>query len=182
MPTFTASNSSVSALASEIVTSAMLEAGIIAAGEPLSADDGAWGLAKIQRDIDGFNAREALIFNVSFEEFTLIANHSPLTIGPGGDFDIPQRPVRVISSSLVLTSSSPNVDIPMAVKDDQWWADQRIKSLTSTLPTHLYYSQDSPLGKLNFWPIPTEVNDVRLEIWTNLTQAVTLATAIAMPP
>ena len=51
----------------------------------MSQDDAAWGLEKLQRIIDQWNARRELIFSVSFLQFTLIANHGPHTIiGPGG--------------------------------------------------------------------------------------------------
>lgn len=180
MPTFTTVNSSVTALGSELVTSALTEIGVLGQGNVVQAGDAAWALEKLQRLIDRFNARQAMISNVNFSLFTLIANHQPHTIGPTGDFNMPQRPVKLVAANLVLGGTTP-VDIPLYVGDDAWWADQRVKSLTSTLPTGVYYSPDNPLGNLNFWPIPTQVNQVRLELWTGLTQAVGLATALAMP-
>lgn len=178
---FTASNSSVSASALDLITSALKETSSLAAEETPSAADSAWGLEKLQRLIDRFNAREALIHNVNFATYTLQANHSPHTIGPSGDFNVALRPVRLANANLVLTSSSPSIDLPLAVRDDDWWAANQIKGLTSTLPTDVYYSPGSPLGSLYFWPVPSAVNDVRLETWVNLTQAVDLSTMLALP-
>ncbi len=181
MPTFTATNSSVSAKASEIVSSALTEIGVLPQGNVVQAGDGSWALEKLQRLIDRFNAREAMIYNVNFSLFTLIANHQPHTIGPAGDFNMVQRPVKLVSANLVLGGTTP-VDVPLYVGDDAWWANERVKGLTSTLPTGVYYSPDTPLGNLNFWPVPTQVNQVRLELWVGLTQAINLNTALAMPP
>lgn len=179
---FSATNWAVAKTARDLVTSAMLEAQILAAGETASAADGNWGLEKLQRLIDQYNTREELIYNVNFSRYTLQVNHTPHTIGPGGDFNVPVRPVRLVKASLVLTSgSSIPIDIPLYIGDDAWWASNAIKDLTSTLPTAVYYSPGTPLGQLYFWPVVTQVNDVRLETWVNLTQAVDLNTSIAMP-
>lgn len=181
MTNFSSGNSSVQAVAQDLIKSSLLELNVIAPGEPLPAAEAAWGLEKLQRMIDQVNARRALIYNVNFSEFTLQANHSPQTIGPGGDFDIAQRPVKLVACALVLTSGT-KIDLPMSVRDDAWWAAQRIKDLTSTLPTDVYYSPDIPLGNLYFWPVPTQVNNVRLELWTGLQQAISLTTRLALPP
>lgn len=182
MPTFTANDTAVSAKASELYTSAFREIGIGAPGEALSAEDAAWGLEKLQRLIDRINAREQMIYNVNFALFTLPTNQQPITIGPGGTFDVAQRPVKIASASLVLTSSPTAVDVPLGVRDNAWWRAQRVKGLTSTLPTDIYYSPDTPLGNLYPWPIPTQGNDIRLEMWVNLTQAINGNTLLALPP
>lgn len=182
MPTFTAANTAVSATAREIMTSAMTEINANAQGETPTAGDAAWCLEKLQRLIDRFNARQEIIFNVNFTKFTLQANHAPHTIGPTGDFVMAQRPIKLVAAALVLTSSGTGIDIPLNVRDDAWWAAQTIKSLTSTVPTDVYYSPDIPNGTLNIWPVPSAVNDIRLELWTGLTQALNLDTALAMPP
>jgi hypothetical protein len=182
MPTFTPTNASVSARVSDLVRSALLEINAIQADETPSASDAAWGLEKCQRLIDQFNARRPLIYNVNFATFTLQANHSPHTIGPGGDFDVAVRPVELASANLVLVNGGTQTDLLLYLGDDAWWANQvRIKNLTSTLPTGVYYSPDTPLGQLFFWPIPTVSNLVRLETWVGLAQAVNQATQIAMP-
>lgn len=181
MVTFTNTNASVSAKAVDLVTSAFLEVGIFSPEESIPAADAAYGLQKLQRLIDSFNAREELIYNVNFSLYTLQANHQPHTIGPGGDFNVPLRPVEIVAAALVLNNGGSHTDIPLYLADDAWWANIAIKDLTSTLPTAVYYSSDTPLGQLFLWPIPTAVNQLRLETWVNLTQAVNLQTAITMP-
>lgn len=182
MPSFTTNDSAVSAKASELYTSAFREIGIGAPGEALSAEDAAWGLEKLQRLIDRINAREAMIYNVNFSLFTLPTNKQPVTIGPGGDFDIPQRPVKIVSATLVLSSTNPAVEYPLPVRDNQWWRSQAVKGLVSMLPESIYYSPDTPLGNLYPWPIPSQQNQIRLESWVNLIQAVDANTVLAMPP
>lgn len=168
----------------DIIKGAMFELGSLAAGETPNLDDQAWVLQKLQRLIDRYNAREPMIYNVNFSRFTLPIGVSPVTIGPGANFDISQRPVKIYSASLILvTGNAQNeIDIPMNLRDDDWWANQAIKGLESTLPTDLYYSPSWPNGQLYFWPIPTAVNDVRLETRQILTEVRTYNADFSMPP
>lgn len=190
--TFTATDNSVTFKALDLVNSAMTELGLKSPEETLSTNDQNWGLEKLQRIIDRWNAARPTVFNVTFQKYTLLANTQPITIGPGGHTPAPQfampngqaRPVKIVAASVVLTSSTPNVDAPfLKIRDDAWWAANRVKGLTSTLPTDLYYSPDNPLGNLYFWPIPTVANDVRLEMWTALAQVIDInTTSYGAPP
>lgn len=177
-----ATANSIPDTAQGLITGAMQELGILAAGETPALDDNAWVLKKLQRLIDRYNAREPLIYNVNFGVFTLLTNTQPITIGPGQQFDVNQRPVKLYSCSLMLTGTDPVVEIPIAVRDQQWWRDQRVKNLTSTLPTDVYYSPDWANGNLYFWPIPTQVNDVRLETRTVVSEITAYNQVFTMPP
>lgn len=167
----------------DLVTSAMLEIGILGIAETPSNEDAAFVLQKIQRLIDRMNADRQAIYNVNFTLFNLQANHSPTTIGPGGDFDVTNRPVKIVAASFILNpgSGSTQVDTPIRIRDDQWWAANPTKQLTSDICTDLYYSPDVPLGNAYFWPICNINNPVRLEMWTNLVVPLTLDDTLYFP-
>lgn len=169
--------------ARNIITSALREIQVLSAGETASAEDFAWGLEKLQRAVDQFNARRDLIFSVSLQDFTLQANHAPHTIGPSGDFNIPLRPVLIKSAIFILNGASANpVDTPIHIRDSKWWVDNPLKSLTSEIVTDLYYDPNIPLGALNFFPICNSANPIRLEFWNSLTQPLNLDTLLAFAP
>lgn len=181
--TFNPGSALISVSPLDLITSACMEGNLVGEGEPITAAKSAWGLEKLQRLIDQFNAREELIYNESFARFTLIPNHAPHTIGPGGDFNLVSRPVKLVSATLILNrGTNAEVDVPMGVREDAWWAKVPIKNLSSTLPNDVYYSPDIPLGSCYFLPVPTVVNDVRLGIWGSITQALDLTTPLFMPP
>ena len=69
----------------------------------------------------------------------------------------------------------------MKIKDKDWWAANPIKTLTSAITTHLYYDPSATLGNLNFWPICTVANPIRLELWNSIAQALDTITPLAMP-
>jgi len=157
-----------------IILDAMIEVGILAPGEDNNADPGVvqWAFRKLNYLLDEWAADEIFVYSVAFQLFTLIANHPVHTIGPGtaqlpADFPVVQRPVKIVSASLLLNN---NVDTPIDVEDDQWWASNPVKTLSSSLPTHVYYSPDNPNGNLFFWPVTSVVYPVRLELWTLLSQ------------
>lgn len=175
----TSGSQAISCLASDVVAAALLEIGVTAAGENPAAEDAAWGLQKLQRLIDSFNARRELIFSMNFKQFTTTANLAPHTIGPGGDFNVPIRPVQIAGASFILNSGTSNpVYTPIRIRDAAWWNANPIPSLETSIITDLYYEPDSPLGQLNFYPICNISNPVRLEIWNSLMQAVSLNTQL----
>jgi hypothetical protein len=162
----------------------MQEIGQLAAGETVPSDQMGDILRKLQRTIDYFNARRPMVFNVNFQRFTLPTNSLPVTIGPGAQFNVNQRPMTIESVSLILIDSSGGgeVEIPLNKRDQDWWAQQTIKNLSSTLPTDFYYSPDWPSGGIYFWPVPTAVNDVRIQMPLVLTEYTTYNQAFSMPP
>lgn len=167
----------------DIVQGAMEELGLIADGEPVQAGDLSVGMPRLQRWIDQVNARRELIYSLSFLAFTLIPNHAPHTIGPGGDFNVPWRPVKVVGANFILNSTSSNpVDSPVIrIMDADWWQQNPVKSLQSSIVTHLYYEPDTPLGNLNFWPICNVANPIRLELWNSISQTVKPTDALILP-
>lgn len=166
----------------DLIKSAMFEINVLAAGEDPDAGDAAWGLEKLQRLIDKLNAGRQAVYNVNFTLFTLTPNHAPHTIGPGGDFNVTPRPVKMVGAAFVLNAGTANpVDMPIRVVDDDWWALQPNKSLVSSITTHLFYSPDVPLGNCNFWPICNIANPVRLEMWSSLVVPVAQTTILSFP-
>jgi len=180
--TLSPANQAISATVRDIGRAALLELGVVAPEDPITPQDGAWVLEKLQRAIDQHNARMEMIYSHSFLQFNLQANHAPHTIGPQGDFNLPIRPVKIVSASFILNAASANpVDSPfLNMRDDDWWAANPLKSLTSSIVTDLYYDAASPLGNCNFFPICNVANPVRLEIWNSLAQAINLNTSLGL--
>lgn len=173
---------SITVKALDIVNSAMTEIGALAGGESPSSNDLAAVLQKLQRLIDSMNARRPMVYNVNFTKFTMPANTSPVTIGPSGIFDVDQRPVDIDSIGLFLDSGSIPVELPLNKRDQQWWAAQTIKELTSSLPTDFYYSPDWPLGNIYFWPISTAQYNILLQSRTVLGEYTGFSQNFSLPP
>jgi hypothetical protein len=168
-----------------IITDAMKEINILAEGETPSDADAAFALRKLNRILDTFNARPGLLYNVNFDNYTLTPNHQPHLIGPGlssPDFAASIRPVSVKAANLILNNVSPSVNLPLNVRDDQWWANQRVQGLTSTIPKDVYYSDSWPNGQLFLWPVPTVAYGLQLSTWQTFTSLTKNTDAFTYPP
>jgi hypothetical protein len=89
-----------------------------------------------------------------------------------------------IDRAAVLTGTAPDqVEIPLEILSDDRWADVRVKSVTSTFPTKVYYNPTVPLGQLWVWPIPTvTTNQIVLYLPTPLLRVAGLSVDLVLPP
>jgi hypothetical protein len=125
------------------------------------------------------------------EEFALLSGKgtpaNPYTWGTGGDFDSPRPPNQnsVTGAALVLTVSSPNVEVPLAILTDDAYQAIQIKSLTSAQPTCFYYNPTFTtlgMGTVNLWPIPTTLSNLLAVYHTQpLTTFTSLSTTHYLP-
>ena len=87
------------------------------------------------------------------------------------DYVIPgTRPTKIVNANIILNNVPQPVRVPMRIVDADWWSNQRVPTIQTTLPTHLYYQASFPNGQLFFWPVPSITYPVELETWTNLAQ------------
>lgn len=161
----------------DICTDAAIECGALAPGEPLGggAIDAAWVFRKFNNLIDTLQAGEWFAYGRTFALYTLVPNLQPHTIGPLDDTPTfstgtQPRPVRLESAALLLNPNGTLVDLPMNIQDADWWASNQVKQITTSVPTDVYYNPANPLGELNFWPVPNQANQVRLQFWQTLSQ------------
>src|SRR5215472_17431665 len=117
------------------------EAGILkrpqAANSPAELAD---GLIFLNQQINYWAARHCYSWTTTFlSGLSLTPGHQPHLVGPGlvsPDFGITgnNRPTSIESCNLVLTNTVPNVDVPIRIRDNAWWAAQRVKAIQSSIP------------------------------------------------
>lgn len=169
----------------DIVSQALLEIGVVSPGEPIQAADANFVLVKLNRLIDSWGALKNYIYAEQFLTFTLVPNLQPHTIGIVDNAPtfvvLGNRPTKIVSAQLVINSSNPSYNIPINIRDADWWGSQRVPDIMTTYPTDVYYEPDWPNGSLFFWPIPTTAYPVQLELWTPLIQFMPTG-QFSMPP
>lgn len=170
----------------DLITDALFENGTYGRDTPVvEAADSALALRVLNDRLDSWAALKRYAYNVSFSAFTLAPNHQPHLIGPGlvaPNFAAAQRPVRIEGASLILNNVPQNVDVPLTIRDDDWWRDQSVKSIATSTPTDLYYSPDWPNGSIYLWPVPTFAYGIRLELWGLVSQFVAISDVFTLPP
>lgn len=176
-------------LISSIIYQAQRMAGVLRMpGFTGSPEDMSDGLLRLNATVDQWAAKKAYAFSETFQQFSLTPNHNPYLIGPAvvspPDFKVAMRPIRLEENgaTLILTNVTPNVDIPIQVRDADWWNNQRVKTLATNVPTDVYYESDFPNGALSFWPVPNFAYGIRLRLWTFVTQFASVTQQLVAPP
>lgn len=161
----------------DVITDALIEIGMLAAGETPDGETGQWAFRKLLYLWDMWSGRGLFVYSTTLNTYTLVPNLSPHTIGPdaGATFTVAQRPVDILRATVILNNVTPNVEVPLTKRDSQWWMeDVTIKALTSEQPTDFYYSADFPNGSIYFWPVPTVAYGTRLELWVLMPQLTSI--------
>lgn len=167
----------------DIITDSLSEIGSYAQGEVPSAADAQFALRKLNRMLDAWNARRLMIYTTTFAQYTLVPGLIPHTIGPSGaTYTVSQRPVRIEAANIILNNVVPYVKSPLNIRNDQFWENQPVPTITTTLPTDLYYSPAWPNGQLYIWPVPTVAYGLELWYWQVISQFAALTDTVSFPP
>lgn len=165
---------------SVVIVDALNEINASAAGDTPGPEDVVFGLGKLNRILDNWNAEGAAIYADQYTNITLTPSLSPHTIGPSGTFYAIQRPELIIAARLILVFSQ-SIFAPIDVRDRAWWLAQSVPGLTSSIVTDLYYEPSWPNGSLYFQPVPSAPLSVELTTRVVLGNVV-LTDTFSLPP
>ncbi len=168
------------ASARSIIRDAFVELGVVSPFDAVPADMAAFGLLRLQNQLDAWAADRLTIAVTSRVTYTLPSGTATRTIGDGGDIDTP-RPTWFVAVNYINPGSNPPVEVPMGQMDDDSYASLSIKALTSSLPTQFYYNATTPLGTLFFWPTVTQDVDLALYVTSPTGQPATLDSTLIGP-
>lgn len=162
----------------DLVTAAFEEVNILGNGEVLTPEDAAFGLKKLNRIYDNWNAERQATWADVISSFTLTAALSPHTIGPSGaTWTVTQRPVSIEGINIVVSG----VRTPVRPRDFRWYVAQGVPATAMAYPTDFYYEAAWTLGKVYFYGVPSAAYTVELQI-RQLLAAFTLVLDVTLPP
>lgn len=168
----------------EVITETFQDINVLAVGESLSAAMEQDGLRKLTRLLNSWNAIREAVYADRLTTYTLVPSLQPHTIGPAAStptYTVIQRPVSIDGANLVLNDVSPAVHRPLNLRDSEWWRLLVVPTLSTSIPTDLYYNAEWPLGKIYLWPVPTTAYG--LEIQTRIVlDDLLLTDTLSMPP
>ena len=166
----------------DLVTDAYIEIGVTAPGEEPSPEESQWGLRKINEVLDVWQAMRNKVYSYQWPIFTFQAGINPVLLGPSplAQWSIPQRPVRLESAALILNAGFP-VDLPINIRDKDWWALNQVKSIQTNVPTDCYPDYTWPDASLYFWPVINVGSQVRLQLWNTVNSFVSITDPIGGP-
>jgi hypothetical protein len=133
------------------------------AGDVIGPDDQADALLLFNELLDALNVDGRAIYNRTFTTYTLTPLLQPHTIGLSANaptFAVTiGRPKKIVAANIVLTG---NIRKELELLDEQGWnaikagaaAGQAI-TITSSVPSSLFYDDGWPNGSLYLWPPPS---------------------------
>lgn len=166
----------------DLIASSLRLIGVLASGETPSGPESADALLILQQMIDEWQTERLNIFTINILEFPLVQGQQTYTLGVGGNFNT-TRPAFIQRMSVVwLANPAQPLELPLEMLTDASWQAVPVKIINSTLPVYVYDDGAYPLRNLNFWPIPTVVDNVRIYGWQPLLTFPDLTTDIQFPP
>lgn len=174
----------------EIVGDAFAILNVFMPGETVPPNQGQFARRFLNDWIGELGQRDLFIPIISRERFDTVANQggpdNPYTIGPGGNWDTerPSNQNSIVAANLILTSTSPEVRVPLGIYTDDAYDSNPLPSMTNTQPTGLYYNPyyNNDLGKVYLWPVPTtSINDVELFLQKSIAPFANLSTPYWVP-
>jgi hypothetical protein len=169
----------MSVTALQLIESAMSKIGMLAAGETVSAEDGAVGLLRLNALVDAMENENLFSYTTTDTVFTLPASTTSRTIGPAQQIAL-TRPVKILPGSF---SRVDGLDYPLLPVSEPEYNDIRDKSsVTSIAPSVCFYDGGTPTGTVYFWPPTSGSAEVHLITPEAGGIATDLTTAYVFPP
>jgi hypothetical protein len=166
----------------DIVTGALRELGVLAAGEVPSASDAQDCLTSLNNLIDQFATERLTIFGVTRTTWPIVSGTQVYTVGTGGTVNI-VRPDYVEHVNYQDTSATPTLEYQMNPLNDDAWSRLPQRTLTNIRPTSWYYDYAYPLANLSLWPVPTSATlQGVIYAATAVPEFTALTQSVALPP
>lgn len=148
-----------------IINAALEDLGVIAPGDTPASTDSTLGLNHLNRILSQWATRKIYAFYDSIASYTLGVSQQSYTIGPSGATFTATRPVKILRANILLTSSTPNVRVRLAIINTDDYASLGIPALSATFPSRLYYQPTLSKGTIWLHPYPTDTSN-KLELFT----------------
>jgi hypothetical protein len=165
---------------SDIITRSLKALGYLGSTESLSAADANDGLTGFNSMLDSWSNENLLSYVVLERSFPLVAGTNSYTIGTGGVINT-ARPEDIIQA-YVRDSNSNNFQLEILTRDRWNLIGNRGSSVTSQIPTDLFYDPQFPLGVINIFPTPSAAYTVFYDSMQDQVTSSVLTTSISMPP
>ena len=133
--------------------------GITAQGEEPTAAELLEAFDRLNELIDAWSTQRLTMRVTSRHQYALVAGQASYTIGPVGSTPTPDwigaRPTTVDSVALLLSTSTPETEIPMSELTEAAYQAIAQKTLSNSQPTLWYYETTMTPGRFWVWPTPT---------------------------
>src|SRR5688572_16778444 len=138
----------------DLIADALVEIGVLAAGEAATAADADFGLRALARLQDQWATERLTIPFITRTTKALTASDGEYSVGSGGDINI-VRPVFIEAVNLIDTTPDPDNETPLTKLTEKEYQELPEKARTAERPDSWYYNLTYPTGTLYLFPIQT---------------------------
>lgn len=165
--------------ASQIITRAAKTLRYLGRDEVLTAQDANDGLIAFNAMLDSWSNENLFSYVVLERSFVLQVMVNSYTIGTGGVINT-TRPLDITQAYVRDAGGN---DFLMNIKPRDWWNQlgNRSSTITSQIPTDLFYDPQYPLGVINIFPTPLIGYTVFYDSAQQQVDPSALTTSISMP-
>lgn len=173
-----------------IITNAVAPLNVFMAGDTIPNADAQSALNFLNLMIGSLALQGATIPSEARLVFPLVSGQggpsNPYSIGLTGTFVTtkPAKPDNISGAGVLLGATTPAVEMPRAVLNDEQYEAIRIKELQTSLFTYVYYNATvaNALGTIQLWPVPNStVNSLVLYLKQPLAAFTSLSASYEMP-
>lgn len=168
----------------DLVTWALQDIGVLAAGEIATADDALEGLAGLNALVDQLAAERLAVYTITRTVWTIAASTQNYTVGTGATVSV-ARPAQAeeVKANYYDSAESTVTELPLSRFTDDEWRGLVQKGTTATAPSAFYYAPTYPTGTISLWPVPT-VSGLRGVLYAPepVSEFAGLNTEVALPP
>lgn len=169
----------MSVTANDIITRAMKALQALGATEVPSAAEATDGLTAFNALLDSWSLEGLNAYRVDENSFTLVPGTASYTIGSGGAINV-TRPLD-ITQAYVQDSGSNNFLINIRTRDRWNMIGNRGTTVTSQIPTDMFYDPSYPLGVIYLFPTPLTAYTVFFDNTLDQVTFAALTTVLSMP-
>lgn len=136
--------------------------GVIASGEDPSTAETADALTALNSMLDGWMNDKLMAYSQQNITIPLVSGTASYTIGATGAAVTAAAPVKVDSAFV----RKNNLDYNVEIIDDLKYNSIVAKTSISDIPEYLYFNGTNPNATVTLFPVPNEVNNLYLSVWT----------------
>jgi hypothetical protein len=164
----------------DIITRSMKALQALGGTETPSAAEANDALVAFNMMLDSWSTEDLCAYEVEENSFTLTPGTQSYTIGIGGVINV-GRPLDITQAYLRDTNN--NNYLMRIVERDRWnMIGNRGSTITSQIPSTMFYDKQYPLGIINIWPTPLLAYTCFFSNTRNQVTSAALTTNIVMPP
>lgn len=163
--------------ANDLIQLALKQIRVLGVGDILTDEDAQLSFEMLNLMLDSWSLDKLYIYHEALHSFNFVSGTGSYTIGPGADFVLAERPLKLTSAY----TQSGGIAHPMGILTDATQYDNiTVKGVGGGYPAYVWYEQTYPLGTLRFWPVPSG-GVCNLRFWEPLQQFATLTSPIELP-